>query len=274
MSFRASEWAVRRRAGSAINKAVLLVLAEAADADGVCWLSQSTVAERAECSPRAVYSALAKLTQAGLIERRRRADSRGHRTSDLITLTIGQVAQDASRSEPQTAQDAGRDEGPTRTSCTAYSHVAPTLLAPGAKEPVIEPVNEPVTSVTPLPPVGRFMVEGLSGELLTVEGAFELWWAEWPNKTKRKEAAQVFGRILRKREATLAELVDRERRYAQTDRVRRGFVQHATTWLRGEGWKDEHPAPAYGQRQGWTGLDQAIEGLSWGDNDPFSGGVA
>lgn len=143
----------------------------------------------------------------------------------------------------------------------------------------MEPVSEPVTTVTPIAPISRFVVDGLSGEPLTIEQAFEVWWSEWPNRTKRKEAAKVFGNILRKREATFAELMHGQRRYAQTDRVRRGFIQNPTTWLRGEGWKDEHPAPSPNASQGlqprqqWSGVEQAIAGLV-DDDEPLTGRAA
>jgi Helix-turn-helix domain len=280
MSFRASELAVRCRAGSAINKGVLLVLAEAADADGVCWLSQATIAERSECPPRAAYSALAQLTQAGLIGRRRRVDSRGHRTSDLITLTIGQVAKDASRGEPQTAQDAGRDEGPTRTSCTAYSHLVPSLLAPGAKEPVNEPVSEPVSESPPTPqPLAELFRLEASEETLSVSEAFERWWATYPRKVAKEAARRAFGTILKDKRATFAQLMDGAAAYAAS---RAGqdprYTAHPATWLRGGRWADEPtpvplPAPTR-PREPWSALDQAVAGLIGDDDEPLTGRAA
>jgi len=139
MSVVAVKWAVNQRAGSASAKAVLFVLAEAANSrTGACYPSQATIAERAELAPRSVWEAMRELERGGLIRRSARRDRRGHRTTDLITLNMGgQLASPATRDdEPQLALDATRDDEPqlatdavpTRSSCES-------LLAPGAKEP-------------------------------------------------------------------------------------------------------------------------------------------
>lgn len=144
MSWQAVSWALKQRTGSATDKAVLLVVSEAAGAEtGSCYLSHQTIAERAELSPRAVWSSVKRL-EGRFLRRTRRADSRGHRTSDLLTLLMDdQVAPDASRSDLQVAPSAGRQVAQLAHDDTANSHFVQALVARGAEEPLPEPVNEP-----------------------------------------------------------------------------------------------------------------------------------
>jgi hypothetical protein len=158
MSFRASKWAVKQRTGSGVAKAVLLILAEAADAERRCFPSHATIAARAEVSERAVLTAMAALEHRGLIRRQPRRDRRGHRTSDLITLqvdnqsgeapTADQTARRAVRDGPaQTAGDAARLAIDLTANCAAPNRGSrQSLTAPRAEEPVRgEQVSEQVS---------------------------------------------------------------------------------------------------------------------------------
>lgn len=90
MSWQASKWAVQQKTGSIPAKAVLLVLAEAADAKAhSTTLSTATLATRTDASRRTVIKALADLTELGLIRRARRSNaSTGTRMADEITLQV------------------------------------------------------------------------------------------------------------------------------------------------------------------------------------------
>jgi biotin operon repressor len=147
MSWQALKWAVAQTTGSPTKKAVLMVLAEAANGrTGACFPSIQEIADRAELGERAVWAALQELERDGTISRSRRTNRRGYRTSDLITLTLGQVAPRAVRRAVAQSQDVRLGHGePTRTSDNPYSHVVHGLLAPGATqdEPGSEPEEEP-----------------------------------------------------------------------------------------------------------------------------------
>jgi hypothetical protein len=110
MSWQASRWARDQRAGSTPAKALLLVLAEQVDGAGSCFLSLATLGERAELSRSATIKHLATLEAHGLIDRTRRNDQFGHRTSDLIRL-LGLPAhgpQDGPREASQGPQEEPR----------------------------------------------------------------------------------------------------------------------------------------------------------------------
>lgn len=156
MSWQAMNWAVSQRVGSGSAKATLFVIAEAANGrTGACTLSIPTIAARAELGERTVWSALQALEEQGFISRTRRADRAGQRTSDLITLAMGlssQVAAAAVRpTGAKSQQPRVGPRRPTRNSRTANSQLVQSQLATVAREPVVEPEEEPEGSSLVVP---------------------------------------------------------------------------------------------------------------------------
>lgn len=102
--------AARASVGDPYEKVVLMVLAEAANAQtGQTFVGQDTIAERCIMSPRAVVNVMRRLEAAGLITRQKRYGEKGHRTSDLVTLLL-------------TAPGALRDESLSAPDDKAYMH--------------------------------------------------------------------------------------------------------------------------------------------------------
>ena len=144
MSVAAIKWARGVRTGDGPAKAILWVLADAADEHGYCFLGHQSIAERADLKRRCVGLKLQHLETLGLITRSRRSDGSGHRTSDHIQLNLAALgAQDALRKqEVQSVQDAPRDEEPKRTTGRAYAHDRSSLSARGAQEAISEATRE------------------------------------------------------------------------------------------------------------------------------------
>lgn len=88
MSVRAIQWALLAKTGSPTTKAVLLVLADTCNHEGICWPGQEYIAVRAEVSVRSVRNHLEVLESAGLLSRRKRGRKGGGRTSDEYFLNI------------------------------------------------------------------------------------------------------------------------------------------------------------------------------------------
>lgn len=78
MSIAALNWAWGQKCPNATSKLVLLALADKANEDGECWPGMDTVAEMAGVSVRQVSTHLSRLSEAGLIEKRRRRTALGH----------------------------------------------------------------------------------------------------------------------------------------------------------------------------------------------------
>ena len=81
-------WAVKQKVGNATGKAVLMMLANYADAEGRCFPSQETLASDSECNVRSVARWLSILERMGLIVREHRRRDDGYRTSDSIRMTF------------------------------------------------------------------------------------------------------------------------------------------------------------------------------------------
>lgn len=120
MSVQAHAWAKRARTGSGTLKAVLVAIADYADANGQAWPSQEQLAEDTEFSVRAVRNAIAALVDAGLVERRERRRKDGTRASDILVLSMGEplnrheMPADGEQPARRSDQPARRSKQPAR----------------------------------------------------------------------------------------------------------------------------------------------------------------
>lgn len=88
MSFEATRSAWLETGLTALQRLVLLALADHADRENKCWPSQKRLAERTSLSERSVRKILKELEEAGRIVRQRRDRNDGGRKSDLIRLVL------------------------------------------------------------------------------------------------------------------------------------------------------------------------------------------
>lgn len=86
MSYQATTWAAKVRTGSHVLKAVLMAVANYADEEGECYPSQARLAFDTELTDRTVREALSRLEEMGIINRTRRSNEDGYRSSDRIRL--------------------------------------------------------------------------------------------------------------------------------------------------------------------------------------------
>lgn len=88
MSFEAMAWAVKQRCASTGQKMVLLMIANYANDDGVCWPRKQTLADACCMSKSAVCDNINRLKDAGLItvEERGGEPGEGRQRSSLIHL--------------------------------------------------------------------------------------------------------------------------------------------------------------------------------------------
>lgn len=103
MSWKATAWAERQITGSPARKVLLMILANYADENGVCWPSQETLARGTEQSVDTVQRQLKKLQDLGIIERermpKRRGQWQGFRYKLLLQLDQATNSQNAARSQ-------------------------------------------------------------------------------------------------------------------------------------------------------------------------------
>lgn len=86
MSIKGVSWAWDQNAGGPTAKVLLVVLGYAADDFGVAFLGRQALADRCECSPRAITSNLQHLEEKGLLARVERRRSNGSKTSTYTVL--------------------------------------------------------------------------------------------------------------------------------------------------------------------------------------------
>lgn len=157
MSIVALRWARAQTTGSGAAKAVLLILADYAGEDGVCWPSQATIAKETELSLRTVNGAMGQLERLRLISRVRRGNGRGGRSSDMIRLIVRTAV--TSKAPALCAALAHRPEG--------NRQIGSHLHAPAAHEP-------------PRTPNKNDMLGQASAKAKGADDPFETAWAAYP----------------------------------------------------------------------------------------------
>lgn len=91
MSSQAVAWAIVMQAGGPSAKAVLMSIANYANAYGECWQDQKTLAEGAELQVRQFRNILRGLIERGLVEQVRRGGQGRGRLSDVLRLRMREL---------------------------------------------------------------------------------------------------------------------------------------------------------------------------------------
>lgn len=144
MSVQAITWALSFEVESASEKAILLVLANYADGDGICFPGQESIAKQAACSERTVRRVLDNFEERGVITRIERRRRDGSRTSD----SIGLVAFRQSANLSACAEPTGQSVTTNRPSCP---NLPDTVTGLTTFEPSEEPSGEKRESAMRLP---------------------------------------------------------------------------------------------------------------------------
>lgn len=84
-------WAYTRKCGSAVDKLVLVVLADDAGDDAISRMPQDKLASRSECSTRTVQRALIRLEDRGFICRKRQMNNAGLNAENSYRLLVKSV---------------------------------------------------------------------------------------------------------------------------------------------------------------------------------------
>lgn len=113
---------------------------------------------------------------------------------------------------------------------------------PGVKETTLGGVNKTTLNS------GKDTGKGNREESPPTPSPFDEWWQAYPRRDGKIAARKAFDRVLKKRSATVDELIAGARRYAE---ARAGddpkFTKVPTTWLNGGHWADE---PVRGRNPG------------------------
>jgi hypothetical protein len=229
MSGRLLDWAARIEYGTAFDKAVLLVLAEAANGEtGQTWIGQDTIAARARVSVRKVVSVMAALEKDGLIARKKRFLDNGNRTSDLITVRPSARCADG----------------------------------PGARHDI-----DQVHAVQGNPKENPKIMNTSSGAGKRVyPEAFEAVWTAYPHFRGRSDKAKsvaAWKRLGGEEQVLLSRAIDAFRATPNATKDGGQYVKAFDRWIVGEQWRDfmapETPSSAEPSRQ----IDWALRLSLW-----------
>lgn len=148
MSVQAITWALGFDVASATEKAILLVLANYADGEGVCWPGQDSIAAQAACSDRTVRAVLTSFEARGVISRTHRQRRDGSRSSDEIRLTAFAEPNRKHLPEGQPEKVSARPTGNLRQSNRKSASIQPEAASGLTTfEPSGEPLEEPSVSL-------------------------------------------------------------------------------------------------------------------------------
>lgn len=293
-AYEAQVWARKQRLGGDVAaKIILMILADYADEWGTCYPGVDRIAEEAELSKSTVLRRLKALAEAGLVTVERRADGRGHRTSNRyvleieVTVTAVQWNEVVQRVVARAAEPLEEVQG---------VNVTPGSQAPPKCQPERESKVSPgdtgttsrTTSSTPYPheqPVGdpRFgavlnnatMSEQQQGSQavlsLVVDSApsapltgpqiaFSEFWALYPRKTSKIAAERAWTKIVKGVDP--AEIIAAvPAAVAQWKREQRPLdkVPYPATWLNDGAWQDEIPAAPEQVVSAWSTAPSAAE---------------
>ncbi len=278
-------WARKQRfAGDTAGKIVLMVLSDYADEWGTCYPGVELIAEDAELSKSTVLRRLKALAEAGLVVVERRANQRGHRTSNRYHLQIDVKV---------TAEEwvAAVERVKVRLDREPEEEVQGVNVTPGSEAPPkCQPEREAkvspgdtgttsrTTSSTPYPlgsnasaPVGE-QQQGLQAVLsLVVDSApsapvsgpqiaFSEFWDLYPRKTSKIAAEKAWTKITRTVDPALI-IAAVPAHIAQWKREQRPLdkVPYPATWLNDGAWQDELPAAPEQVASPWSTAPSAAE---------------
>jgi hypothetical protein len=158
MSWEATGWAAKQVTGSAASKLTLLALANYADAQGICWPTQETLARDTEQSIDTVQRRLKMLVALGLVRIETRAGRRGQWDGKLyhLAMPVAEMTkpQSAVRSETATAPAAKPHHAAPGPVTVPHQARSPYRTAMRHK-PSLEPTREPSAQTAARPAAER-----------------------------------------------------------------------------------------------------------------------
>lgn len=250
MSVQASSWAIEQVCDTPAEKAVLMVIAAYAGADGTCYPGQDTIARQACCSVKTVERVLKTFAARGWLERTERRRRDGSRTSDLLHLCMAPNPE--RREQPDTMS--GSSE-PTRHPVPTYPTSCPSQPDTMSGLTTFEPLGE---YTPPNPPPG--------GDAARSADVFEAVWSAYPETgkaaTNRERSRRAWDAALA--DAEPAVVLEGVRRFAASKAARVGGgarVPSLHRWLnerRWEAWTSSVASPAAAAWSGPEDLRAAV----------------
>lgn len=144
MSFQATNWAANQKVGNPGRKLLLLIIANYADPDGICWPSQGLLAEQTGMSLDTVQRQTKKLIADGFLSIRRPPKRRGQWQTFVYHLNMTARPQNAARSETHS-----QSEQVSTRSQSEQVRTEEDAARPGRTQPATKPQNQAAPETKP-----------------------------------------------------------------------------------------------------------------------------
>ena len=205
MSAKAMFWALDLEGLSSTQKLVLILLANHANEDDVCWPSITRLTKKAGLGRATVFRALDELERQGIVTRTERVHEKGGRSTSLFTLQIEASVGVSAR--PVVSDPPSHSETPP------VSPRDPPRLTVRPHESNIEPIT---SNQTPS----------------HSETSFDLWWESYPRKAAKGSARKAYASALKKVPADSLLKLTKAFDFGKDEK----FIPHPATWLNAERW--------------------------------------
>ena len=204
-------WALGQKAGSQGAKSVLLILANRANHDGVCWPGFGGIADQTEMSRRSVIRHVNALVGRGLIS----VKARPNQQSNLYQLNL--------------------KGGANLTPAQSVTSDTVTPCSDTVTPQVVTPCHQGSDTVSPEP---KRTTNKPKRTQSRADKRFEDFWDVYPRKVKKAESRKKWKLKKLDKIADLL-IADVQNRLENDGRWYDGFIPDPTTYLNGERWNDE-----------------------------------
>lgn len=248
MSVEALNWAFAQNIASSSQKLVLLALANRINNEtGECFPGQESLAADVTLTARNVRVHLKALEDAKYIKRRKRFRSDGAPTSDCYSFPgflewlngakgLARAAHDAYVAADEKGNDANSVHVPPDEIDRRSLEVSTTgrNRPPNPKK---NPKTHELDSLALAHPSDGAMqtVETMRKEGGYFPNSFDAFWSAYPRKVGKAAAEKLWRKMSKLDRASAIQGI---RHYAESQKVRDGFVQQGDTYLRSRTWED------------------------------------
>lgn len=161
MSVEAVHWALKQTTDEAVDKLILIAMANFADENHASWPSRKKLAIAGMCSVDTVDRANRRLESRNLIRKSARTHKGGAQSSNFYELNVEGAWEATSPPQPHHAAPPAAPQPQAGAATPAAPRCAPpSRIGCGPKEPSLEPSLEPA----PLPPTAEQVADAQSGQ--------------------------------------------------------------------------------------------------------------
>lgn len=238
MSFKVTAWAVKQKVNFPATKLVLILMAGYADDNGVCWPSQTCIANAAQMSRRSIIRHINALVEGGFLTKESRFDAEKGQMSNIYRiLNSAEIDEEPCEavSQPPVTKEANPSETVSQAPVTPCHNPSDTVSHKSIIEPIIDNIP-PIIPQKPKPARKR-----KADTVVAYTPEFEAFWAAYPKRqggNPKFEAWNSYSRLISAGVTHDAIMAGTLAYAAQVDDPR--YVAQAVTFLNQRRFEDDY----------------------------------